>query len=194
MPNRRDLGCHTSATGCRVASRSAPVAQAIAILAEIQFSEDRPPPRNEMEAVVSASGVANSTIAKKGRGQTMTHDYQRNGTTTLFAALDVATGKVIGSCLPKHRHIEFLKFLRTVDNNVPAGLDRDSREHPRKSRPRPRRAPSSQPRLRQTTTRSDLVTLAARVAGNAVHSLGVRTLYVHDVREVLALPGPSGDD
>ena len=53
----------------------------------------------------------------------MTHDYKRNGTTTLFAALDVATGKVIGSCLPKHRHIEFLKFLRTVDGNVPAGLE-----------------------------------------------------------------------
>lgn len=53
----------------------------------------------------------------------MTHDYKHNGTTTPFAALDVATGKVIGSCLPKHRHIEFLKFLRTVDGNVPAGLE-----------------------------------------------------------------------
>ncbi len=60
---------------------------------------------------------------KKGRAQTMTHDYKRHGTTTLFAALDVATGKVIGSCLPKHRHDEFLKFLRTVDDNVPVGLD-----------------------------------------------------------------------
>src|SRR5664279_3674525 len=56
----------------------------------------------------------------KGRGATMTHDYKRHGTTTLFAALDVATGKVIGSCLPKHRHNEFLKFLKTVDSNVPA--------------------------------------------------------------------------
>ena len=53
----------------------------------------------------------------------MTHDYKRNGTTTFFAALDVATGQVIGSCLPKHRHIEFLKFLKTVENNVPAGLE-----------------------------------------------------------------------
>ncbi len=60
---------------------------------------------------------------KKGRARTMTHDYKRHGTTTLFAALDVATGKVTGSCLPKHRHGEFLKFLRTVDANVPAGLD-----------------------------------------------------------------------
>ena len=60
---------------------------------------------------------------KKGRGATMTHDYKRHGTTTLFAALDVATGKVIGSCLPKHRHNEFLKFLKTVDSNVPAELE-----------------------------------------------------------------------
>ena len=60
---------------------------------------------------------------KKGRGATMTHDYVRHGTTTLFAALDVATGKVIGSCFPKHRHNEFLKFLKTVDSNVPDGLE-----------------------------------------------------------------------
>jgi transposase len=58
-----------------------------------------------------------------GRAKTMTHDYKRHGTTTLFAALDVLTGKVIGSCLPKHRHQEFLKFLRTVDQEVPKGLD-----------------------------------------------------------------------
>jgi transposase len=59
---------------------------------------------------------------KKGRAGTMTHDYKRNGTTTLFAALDVLSGKVIGQCLPRHRHIEFLKFLRTIDREVPAGL------------------------------------------------------------------------
>ncbi len=59
---------------------------------------------------------------KQGRAGTMTHDYKRNGTTTLFAALDVLTGKVIGQCLPRHRHEEFLKFLRTIDREVPAGL------------------------------------------------------------------------
>ena len=52
----------------------------------------------------------------------MTHDYKRNGTTTLFAALDVATGTVLGQCLPKHRHEEFLVFLRTIDRNVPKAL------------------------------------------------------------------------
>jgi transposase len=59
---------------------------------------------------------------KQGRAGTMTHDYKRNGTTTLFAALDVLTGSVIGTCLPRHRHIEFLKFLRIIDKEVPKGL------------------------------------------------------------------------
>ena len=59
---------------------------------------------------------------KKGRAGTMTHDYKRNGTTTLFAALNVLTGVVIGQCLPKHRNSEFLKFLRTIDAQVPKGL------------------------------------------------------------------------
>ncbi|GAB3197518.1 IS630-like element ISBj5 family transposase [Nocardioides hungaricus] len=59
---------------------------------------------------------------RPGRAATMTHDYKRNGTTTLFAALDVLTGKVIGQCLPRHRHEEFLKFLKTIDREVPRGL------------------------------------------------------------------------
>jgi transposase len=58
----------------------------------------------------------------KGRAGTMTHDYKRNGTTTLFAALNVLTGHVIGQCLPRHRHEEFLAFLRSVDRNVPKTL------------------------------------------------------------------------
>jgi transposase len=58
----------------------------------------------------------------KGRAATMTHDYKRNGTTTLFAALDVLTGKVIGQCLPRHRHEEFLRFLRTIERQTPKGL------------------------------------------------------------------------
>ena len=55
---------------------------------------------------------------KKGRCGTMTHDYKRNGTTCLFAALNVLEGKVIGSCYPRHRNIEFLKFLRNIDRQV----------------------------------------------------------------------------
>ena len=57
-----------------------------------------------------------------GRAQSMTHDYRRHGTTTLFAALDVLTGTVIGQCLPRHRHQEFVKFLRTIDREVPKDL------------------------------------------------------------------------
>jgi transposase len=59
---------------------------------------------------------------KKGRAGTMTHDYKRNGTTTLFAALDVLTGVLIGQCLPRHRNGEFLKFLRRIDREVPKAL------------------------------------------------------------------------
>jgi len=56
---------------------------------------------------------------KKGRCGTMTHDYKRNGTTTLFAALETLQGKVIGQCYQRHRHQEFLRFLRTLDNEFP---------------------------------------------------------------------------
>src|SRR5579871_90993 len=60
---------------------------------------------------------------KKGRAGTMTHDYKRNGTTTLFAALNMLDGSVIGTCMPRHRHREFLRFLKLVDQQTPAGLD-----------------------------------------------------------------------
>jgi len=59
---------------------------------------------------------------KPGRAGTMTHDYKRHGTTTLFAALDVLTGRVIGKCFARHRHDEFLRFLRTIDTSVPRKL------------------------------------------------------------------------
>jgi transposase len=56
---------------------------------------------------------------KKGRAATMTHDYKRNGTTTLFAALNVLDGQVIGQCQPRHTHAEWLKFLRKIDRETP---------------------------------------------------------------------------
>ena len=59
---------------------------------------------------------------KKGRAGTMTHDYKRNGTTTLFAALDVLKGRVIGQCMKRHRHQEFLAFLKIIDRNTPQDL------------------------------------------------------------------------
>lgn len=57
---------------------------------------------------------------KKGRAATMTHDYKRNGTTTLFAALNVLDGHVIGQCQARHRHTQWLKFLRQIDRETPA--------------------------------------------------------------------------
>ena len=58
---------------------------------------------------------------KKGRAGTMTHDYKRHGTTTLFAALNVLEGQVIGRCMQRHRHQEFIRFLNAVERQVPAG-------------------------------------------------------------------------
>jgi transposase len=60
---------------------------------------------------------------KKGRCATMTHDYKRNGTTTLFAALNIADGNVIGECKKKHRHQEWIQFLNLIKRNVPAGKE-----------------------------------------------------------------------
>ncbi len=60
---------------------------------------------------------------KKGRAGTMTHDYKRNGTTTLFAALNVLDGTVIGQCMKRHRHQEFLRFLRKLDRATLKRLD-----------------------------------------------------------------------
>lgn len=77
---------------------------------------------DEKSSVQALDRTQASLPMTKGRGQTMTHDYKRNGTTTLFAALNVLTGMVIGQCLPRHRHQEFLKFLRTIDREVPNGL------------------------------------------------------------------------
>ena len=77
---------------------------------------------DEKSSVQALDRTQPSLPMVKGRAATMTHDYKRHGTTTLFAALDVLTGKVIGSCLPRHRHEEFLKFLNTVEKQIPKGL------------------------------------------------------------------------
>jgi transposase len=59
---------------------------------------------------------------KKGRCGTLTHDYKRHGTTTLFAALNVLQGTVVGECMARHRHQEFLRFLRKLDRETPPAL------------------------------------------------------------------------
>jgi len=60
---------------------------------------------------------------KRGRCGTMTHDYKRHGTTTLFAALSLLDGRVIGDCMPRHRHQEFIRFLKQIDAATPPALD-----------------------------------------------------------------------
>jgi len=78
---------------------------------------------DEKSSVQALDRTQPSLPMKKGRAGTMTHDYKRHGTTTLFAALNVLTGAVVGQCLPRHRHEEFLKFLKTIDRQTPKGLD-----------------------------------------------------------------------
>lgn len=58
-----------------------------------------------------------------GRLKTLTHDYKRNGTTTLFAAIELAEGRIISDCMPRHRHQEWIKFLKKIDAETPPGLD-----------------------------------------------------------------------
>jgi transposase len=77
---------------------------------------------DEKSQVQALDRTQPSLPMKKGRAGTMTHDYKRHGTTTLFAALDVLTGNVIGKCFARHRHDEFLRFLRIVDTQVPRRL------------------------------------------------------------------------
>jgi hypothetical protein len=60
---------------------------------------------------------------RPGRCETMTHDYKRHGTTTLFAALNVLDGRVIGQCMRRHRHQEFIRFLNQINRRTPPDLD-----------------------------------------------------------------------
>jgi len=77
---------------------------------------------DEKSSVQALDRTQPSLPMKKGRAGTMTSDYKRHGTTTLFAALNVLTGVVVGQCLPRHRNEEFLKFLKTIDRQTPKGL------------------------------------------------------------------------
>ena len=77
---------------------------------------------DEKSSIQALDRTQPSLPIKKGRAGTMTHDYKRNGTTTLFAALNVLDGTVTGECMKKHRHEEFLKFLKKIDKEVPEEL------------------------------------------------------------------------
>ena len=78
-----------------------------------------PPVRERRRAQIQALDRTQPGLPlKKGRAATRTHDHKRHGTTTLFAALDVTSGRVIGECMPRHRAKEFLAFLRRIDHAV----------------------------------------------------------------------------
>ena len=72
-------------------------------------------------AEAGVEGLLRDATRKPGKAGTMTHDYLRNGITTLFAAFDVLEGTVLGRCMQRHRHQEFLRFLNTIEAAVPAG-------------------------------------------------------------------------
>jgi hypothetical protein len=75
-----------------------------------------------MTTSIQALDHTQASFPIKSRAGTLTSDYKRHGTTTLFAALGALDGTVIGSCMDKHRNEEFLKFLRTVAREVPKSL------------------------------------------------------------------------
>jgi len=74
---------------------------------------------DEMSQIQALDRTQPGLPFKKGRCGTMTHDYKRHGTTTLFAAIEVAQGKVVGQCFARHRHQEFIKFLKRLDAEFP---------------------------------------------------------------------------
>ena len=93
---------------------------------------------DEKSQIQALSRTRPGTLVRPGRPATMTHDYERHGTTTLFAALNVLDGTVLGRCMQRHRHQEFIRFLNTVEASVPAGklvhviLDNDApHKHPK---------------------------------------------------------------
>jgi transposase len=88
------------------------------LVLSVDESEARRPAPSQIQAL---DRTQPGLPLKPGKAGTMTHDYKRNGTTTLFAALNVLNGKVIGRCMARHRHQEFIRFLNTVEREVPAG-------------------------------------------------------------------------
>ena len=78
---------------------------------------------DEKSQIQALDRTQQSLPMKQGRPGTITHDYKRHGTTTLFAALNVLTGELIGQCFSRHRHEEFLAFLRLINREVPRGKE-----------------------------------------------------------------------
>jgi len=78
---------------------------------------------DEKSQIQALDRTSRACRSRRAAVEPMTHDYKRNGTTTLFAALELAQGKLIGTCLPRHRHQEWIKFLKLIDQETPPDLD-----------------------------------------------------------------------
>src|SRR5437763_16374572 len=100
-------------------SRSSPMSSRSTLIHPITHSFYAPMRRARSQAL---DRTQPGLPIKKGRCGTMTHDYKRNGTTTLFAALEILEGKVVGECHQRHRHQEFLKFLRRLNAEFPGDV------------------------------------------------------------------------
>jgi DDE superfamily endonuclease len=112
-------------------------------------------------------------LMKKGRAGTMTHDYKRHGTTTLFAALDVLEGKVIGRFMQRHRHQEFIRFLNAIEAQVPAKkivhviLDNYERPVEKKTREQAEAIRRARKLARKKMQREGLLPMRPRVVSGA---------------------------
>jgi hypothetical protein len=87
---------------------------------------------DEKSQIQALDGTQPGPPLKPGRCGTMTHDYKRHGTTTLFAALDVIEGKVIGRCMQRHRRQKYFRFRNTIERDIPTG--KTCPRHPRQLR------------------------------------------------------------
>ena len=120
-----DLGCSWTPTASRENFKLSKDKRFVEKLTDVVGVYLNPPDKamvlcvDEKSQVQALDRTQPGLPMKKGRCGTMTHDYKRNGTTCLFAALNVLDGKVIGTCYPRHRNVEFLKFLRKIDRETP---------------------------------------------------------------------------
>ena len=126
---------------------------------------------------------------KRGRGATMTHDYKRNGTTTLFAALNTLDGKVISLCQERHRHKEWLRFLRLIDDATPPEKQIHLIAHNYATHKHPRVQPwlARHPRFHIyfTPTSSSWLNMVERFFRDLTHNR-LRRGVLRDVEELIA--------
>lgn len=126
--DRTDLACARAEAPCVKQFKLSTDPEFVAKLRDVVGLYVHPPERavvlafDEKSQIQALDRTQPGLPLKKGRAGTMTHDYKRHGTTTRFAALDVATGALLQECMPRHRHQEFLKVLRQMEQSVAPDL------------------------------------------------------------------------